>query len=147
MANFDRINDGLEPMRKALRHAGYLEAKAATRRNIEDAKNSRGPDGTIDPGPLFTMGKLEIKGLDLDGEAEINRIWTLKQGTPFNPDYPDFFLNRVREQGMFDNLGATKSDTQIDPKTHVANVTLNFSGSDPGRGGPGRREGWGRGME
>ena len=52
----------------------------------------------IDPGPLFTMGKLEIKGLDLDGEAEIIRIWTLKEGKPFNPDYPDFFLGRVRER-------------------------------------------------
>jgi len=147
VANFDRINEGLERMRKTLRHAGYLEAKATTKRNIDDAKKTADLAVTIDPGPLFTMGKLEIKGLDLDGEAEIVRIWTLKEGKPFNPDYPDFFLGRVREQAMFDNLGTTKADTQIDAKTHVANVTLNFSGGDPGRGGPGRRGGRGRGME
>ncbi len=146
VANFDRINDGLERMRKTLRHAGYLEAKATTKRNIDDAKKTVDLTVAIDPGPLFAMGKLEIKGLDLDGEAEINRIWTLKEGKPFNPDYPDFFLGRVRDEGLFDNLGVTKADTQIDPKTHVVNVTLNFSGSQPGRGGPGRRGGRGRGM-
>jgi outer membrane protein assembly factor BamA len=142
VANFDRINEGLERMRKSLRHAGYLEAKAATKRRIDDAKKTVDLAVTIDPGPLFTMGKLVIKGLDLDGEAEIVRIWTLKEGKPFNPDYPDFFLGRVKEQAMFDNLGATKSETQIDAKTHIVNVTLNFSGGEPGRG-PGRRGGRG----
>ena len=147
VANFDRVNEGLERIRKALRHAGYLDAKATTRRTIDDPKTTVNVAVAIDPGALFTMGKLEIKGLDLDSEAEINRIWTLKEGKPFNPDYPDLFLNRVREESLFDNLGTTKADVRIDAKAHTAAVTLNFAGSDPGRGGPGRRGGRGRGME
>src|ERR1035441_1913797 len=56
----------------------------------------------IDAGPRFTMGKLNIVGLDLNGEFEIKRIWTMKEGGPFNADYPDSFLTRVREEGLFE---------------------------------------------
>ena len=53
----------------------------------------------------------------------------------------------MREESLFDNLGTTKADVRIDAKAHTAAVTLNFAGSDPGRGGPGRRGGRGRGMD
>ena len=76
----------------------------------------------------------------------MKRIWTLPEGQAFNPEYPDLFLKRVREGGMFDNLGQTKADVKIDEKAHVANVTLNFKGVPPvtekKRGG---RGGWGPG--
>jgi hypothetical protein len=66
----------------------------------------------------------------------------LTEGKAFNPEYPDFFLNSVRQQGLFDNLGNTKADVKVDEKRHVADVTLQFSGKGPQA--PGRRGG--RGM-
>ena len=75
-------------------------------------------------------GKLTVTGLDLEGEAALKRIWSLKDGAPFNPEYPDHFLDRVREDGIFDHLGNTKAETRIDAKTHVVAVTLVFS-ADP----------------
>jgi hypothetical protein len=91
------------------------------------------------------MRKLTMVGLDLDSEAEINRIWTMKSGKPFNPDYPDLFLKRIKEEGVFDNLGKTKAETKINEQDHTADVTLTFSGGTPppatkggrGRGGRG----------
>ena len=71
------------------------------------------------PGPQFLMGQLTIAGLDLNGEFEVKRIWTMKEGKPFNPEYPDFFLNRVREQGVFDDLGQTKSEIQVNEQTRT----------------------------
>jgi outer membrane protein insertion porin family len=139
VANFDRVSEGLERIRKALRHTGYMEAKATTRRDIDDAKKAVNLAVLIDAGPLFTMGKLSIVGLDLDGEAEIGRIWTMKTGKPFDPEYPDFFLNRIREERLFDNLGETKAEVKVNQQARTADVTLNFSGGSPGRGGPGRR--------
>jgi outer membrane protein insertion porin family len=99
----------------------------------------------IEAGPLYTMGKLTLVGLDLDSESEINRIFTMKPGKPFNPEYPEFFLGKIREEGLFDNLGKTKSDYKINPVDHTADVTLTFAGanpdSKPGRGGRGGRIG------
>ena len=33
LANFDKINDGIERMKKALRHAGYMNADVTVRRD------------------------------------------------------------------------------------------------------------------
>ncbi|HLK48119.1 MAG TPA: POTRA domain-containing protein [Bryobacteraceae bacterium] len=138
-ANFDQVNEGLEKMRQALRHDGYLDAKLTPNRVLDDAKKTVQVGVRIDPGPRYAMGKLTIAGLDLNGEFEMRRIWTLKEGSPFNPDYPQFFLNRVREEALFDNLGNTKSDVNVNQQDHTADVTLTFAGATPPKkGGRGR---------
>jgi len=129
--NFDRIGEGLERMRKILLHAGYMQAKLTTSRAIDDAKKEVAVTVNVDPGPLFLMGKLTITGLDLDGEAEMQRIWAIKEGKPFNADYPQLFLNSVHERGLFDNLGNTKPETKINDQDHTVDVTLVFAGAPP----------------
>jgi outer membrane protein assembly factor BamA len=131
VANFDRVKDGLERIRKALRRSGYLDAKVAVDRDVHDAEKIVDVAIHIDAGPEYLMGKLTIVGLDLTAEAEITRMWAVKQGKPFNPEYPAAFLASVKDQGLFDNLGATKSEIKIDEKTHTAAVTLTFSGAKP----------------
>ena len=138
VANFDKVNDGLEKVRKTLRHAGYLQAAVSMTRQIDDGKRSVDVAVMVTAGPQYAMRKLTIVGLDLDAEAEITRIWSLKAGKPFNPDYPEFFLNHVREQGMFDNLGKTKAEFKVDEREHAADVTLTFGGGAPGPAGKGR---------
>ncbi|MGA2270787.1 MAG: POTRA domain-containing protein [Bryobacteraceae bacterium] len=144
IANFDRVNQGLERIRLAMRRAGYLEAKVTTERKINDDKKAVDVAVHIDAGPQFTMGKLNIVGLDLNGEFEIKRIWTMKEGKPFNAEYPESFLNRVREEGLFENLGKTKSEFKINDRDHTADVTLTFAGENPeqkpGKRGRGRGE-------
>jgi outer membrane protein insertion porin family len=142
VANMDKVAEGLEKIRLAVRHAGYLDAKVTSDRKIDDEKKTVGVLVHVDPGTQYTMGKLKIVGLDLDGEAEILRIWTLKEGKTFNPDYPDYFMNRIKEQGLFDELGDTRADSKVDDKRHVADVTLTFKASDPAKR-PGRRGGRG----
>jgi outer membrane protein insertion porin family len=128
VANFDKVNEGLERMRLAVRRAGYLFAKATPVRKIDDEKKTVDVEVRIEPGAQYSMGKLTLKGLDLNSEAEILRIWTMKDGRPFNPEYPDHFLNRIREQGVFDDLGKTKAESKINDATHVVDVTLTFGG-------------------
>jgi outer membrane protein assembly factor BamA len=131
VANMDKVAEGLEAIRKAVRHAGYLDVKVTSDRKIDDAKKAVDVAIHIEPGAQYLMGKLKLVGLDLDGEAEINRIWTMKEGKTFNPDYPDYFLNRVKEQEMFEGLGTTKADLKIDDKQHTADVTLTFTAGNP----------------
>jgi outer membrane protein assembly factor BamA len=142
VANFDRVNEGLERIRKALRHAGYMQAEVTISRQVDEDKHTVNVTVLVEAGTQFSMRKLTIVGLDLDSEAEINRIWTMKPGKPFNPDYPDLFLARVREEGLFDNLGKTKAESKINEQDHTADVTLTFAGAGtdtkPGRSGRGR---------
>jgi outer membrane protein assembly factor BamA len=138
VANMDKVADGIDKIRKAVRHAGYLDVKVSSERKIDDTKKSVDIAVRIDAGSQYSMGKLTLVGLELDGEAEINRIWTMKEGKPLNPDYPDYFLNRIKEQGTFENLGKTKADLKVDEKRHVADVTLTFNADNPAQR-PGRR--------
>jgi outer membrane protein assembly factor BamA len=143
VANMDRVAEGLEKIRIAVRHAGYLDVTVTNDRKIDDEKKAVDVLVHVDAGAQYTMGKLTLVGLDLDGEAEINRIWTMKQGKTFNPDYPDYFLGRIKEQALFEGLGLTKADLKVDEKRHVTDVTLTFKGEDPAKR-PGRRGRGGR---
>ncbi len=140
VANFERVNVGLEKIRKAIRRAGYLDVKVTSERSINDTKKAVDVAVHIEPGAQYTMGKLTIVGLDLNGEAEITRIWTLKEGKTLNPEYPDHFLNRIKEEGLFEGVGATKAELKVDARKHTADVTLTFTGEDPTKqpGRPGR---------
>jgi outer membrane protein insertion porin family len=140
VANFDKVNDGLDRVRKVIRRAGFLDAKLTYERSIDDAKKVVDLSLHIEPGSPYITGKLTVTGLDLTGEAEILRIWTLKEGKTFNPEYPDYFLNRIKEQALFEGLGDTKAETKIDAKTHIVDITLVFKPDDPTkpkRPGPG----------
>ena len=129
-ANFDLISAGIDRVKTAVIRAGYLDANVSMDREFDDAKRTVTITFHVDAGPQYSMGKLMIKGLDLNGEAEIKRIWKLKPGDAFNPEYPDRFLQTVREQAVFDHLGKTRSETKIEPKTHAVDVTLTFTGDD-----------------
>jgi outer membrane protein assembly factor BamA len=140
IANFDLIGAGLERVKAAVRRAGYLDVKASIDRQFDDAKKTADVTFRIDSGPLYSMGKLNIKGLDLDGEAEMKRIWKLKPGDAFNPEYPEHFLETVREENLFDHLGKTKADTKIDAKTDAVDVILTFTAAEDPLKKPTRRK-------
>src|SRR5262249_4139171 len=75
VANVDKVNEGLESIRKLVRRAGYLDAKVTSVRRIDDEKKVVDVAVQIDAGPLYTMGKVTFVGLDLHGEAEMKRVW------------------------------------------------------------------------
>ena len=141
--NLDEINETLDTVKKQLKHNGYLDADGSEDRKVDDKKRMVDVTLVMVPGPQYTMGQLTIVGLDLNSEPVVRKMWNTAPGKPFNATYPDFFLKRIREEGLFDGLGTTKSSTAIDDKTHVVDVTLNFGSSPkpkprkpPGMGGP-----------
>ncbi len=148
IVNFDEIKAGLERIYHRYKNLGYLRVNGHVDRDVHDKEHTVDLVVTIDPGPQFAMGKLDIMGLDITTEPAIRRSWGLEAGAPFQPEYPDNFLKDVRDQGIFDNLGKTRAETQIDEKANTVVVTLYFSGGAPetskrrdaqGRGGAGPR--------
>jgi len=137
LANLAEVPLALERVNAVLRKQGYLRAASRAERQIHDDRRTVDLVIHVNPGPLFTFGKLSIQGLDLNGEHEIRRIWGMKEGDTFDDSYPEYFLSQVREQGVFDNLGKTSSRIQIHDETRTADVTLIFSPPER-RGRPGR---------
>jgi outer membrane translocation and assembly module TamA len=78
-------------------------------------------------GAQYRFGKLEIKGLDLLTEPEIRKAWGQMEGRPYQPGYANAFLDRLRAEKVFDNLGKTLAEPHIDEASKVVDVTLTFS--------------------
>lgn len=131
LADFDEVGKGVSRIKSVLAHQGYMRNDVQIVRKIDDAKKTVNLVLRIDEGAQFLFGTLRIEGLDLNGEAAIRKMWTHKADTPYNPEYPDYFLRHVREEGLFDNLGETRAETKIDDKTHIVDVTLYFKYAPP----------------
>jgi outer membrane protein insertion porin family len=140
LANFDDVNQGVERIRKRLRREGYMRAGATVNRTVHDDTKKVDVLVHIDEGPQFTFSKLTVNGLDLDGEAAIRKLWSMKEGKAFNPEYPDFFLAQVKDRGIFDDLGETKALVDVNEPNLTASVTLNFHGSSTGSGAASREK-------
>jgi len=80
-------------------------------------------------GTQYMFGKLTVEGLDILSEPSVRKLWTMKEGKPFNADYPDYFLEQIREQGLFDGLGKTRSSLKVDEQNRIVDVTLSFGAS------------------
>ena len=134
-ANFTNVEANLEKIRQRQRAKGYLRAQTSIVREIRDQDYTVNLTINIEPGPQFTLSKLNIQGLDVISEPAIRKMWKIEPGQPFQDGYPEAFLNRVRDEGIFDNLGKTRAESNIDESSHTVDVTLFFSGArEPAKG-------------
>ena len=126
IANFEEINAGVERMKKSLMHDGYIHAEGEVVRRMDEAAKAVGLLVKLTKGPQYHYGKLTISGLDLNGEAQIEKLWSGKPGKAYNAEYPEYFLARIKEQGLFDDLGDSKAVKKVDDENHVVDITLDF---------------------
>ena len=114
-----------------LRRHGYLDASVVPDAQTDQDNHVVNVSYNVVPGAVYNFQKLDIQGLDLTTQPVIEKLWGEKPGHPFNPDYPDFFLKRVNQEGIFDNLSdATRSDYTADSSTHNVTVHLYFKGDE-----------------
>jgi outer membrane protein insertion porin family len=125
--NFDEVKAAQERIRVNLRRQGHLDAGSQVARTVNDTDHTVAIEFQIDPGPLYTLGKLDIVGLDVVTEPEVRKMWGLAPGHPFNVEYPDHFLARVKDGGVFDDLKSTRAETKINAGNHTVDVTLYFN--------------------
>lgn len=128
VANFDLVATVIDGIQKELRHDGYMRSHTQAERVLHDQEKTVDITFTSIPGTQFLMGKLTIDGLDVVSEPPILKLWSMKEGGPFNADYPQMFLDRVKEDGYLDNLLSTRYDQSINEKTSTVDVTLHFRG-------------------
>lgn len=117
----------IELLRK-LKRKGLLDATIDPEVSPDAAKHIMNVVYNVIPGEPYKFQKLDIRGLDINSQPVIEKLWGEKPGQTFNPEYPDFFLKKVADQGLFDNLADTQSDFTPDPATHNVTVHLSFKG-------------------
>jgi outer membrane protein insertion porin family len=131
VANFDDVKAGVDRIHKRYRNNGYLHVSEKVDREVQDADHTVNVVITIEQGPQYHFGKLKVDGLDIFSEPVIRKMWGEREGKPFQPDFPESFLANVREEGIFENLGKTRAETDIDETSKIVDVTLHFTGGKP----------------
>jgi outer membrane protein insertion porin family len=125
--NFDEVRAGQDKIAQSLRRDGYMLAKSEVHRKINEEAKSVDLRFEIIPGPQFIFHELTIVGLDIETEPVVRKLWGLRSGRPFNVDYPNHFMERVKEMGIFDNLNKTNFESKVNPKDNTVDVTLYFN--------------------
>lgn len=125
--NINSVRSAMENIRKHYQNKGYIHAVATLDRKIDDAKKLVDVIYKVTPGPQYSFGKLAIEGLNIQTEPHIRKLWNLKPGQAFNAGYPEYFLDHVRSEGVFENLGKTRADRKVDDTRRIVDVTLYFS--------------------
>jgi outer membrane protein insertion porin family len=129
--NAQRLQAGAAKVEAAMRRQGYMHVKSSVERKLDDQAKKVTATVRVALGERYTFTALKIEGLDILSEPAIRKMWGLKEGEPFNSDYPNFFLGQVKEEGVLDNLGDSKSVVKADDQTHTVQVTLLFKGEAP----------------
>jgi outer membrane protein assembly factor BamA len=124
----DKVDNFRLDLLHRMRRRGLLDASITTEAQPDDSKRAVNVTYNVMPGAVYNFQTLDIQGLDVTTEPVVAKLWGEKAGKPFNPDYPDFFLKRIQEEGIFDNLSDTRADFNSDPSTHNVTVHLYFKG-------------------
>ena len=125
--NFDEIKAQQVAMEANFKRQGYLDVTSSIERQVNDATKTVDVTIRAVPGQRFILTKLNIVGLDIESEPVIRKMWGIGEGKPFNIDYPQHFLDVVKQDGIFDNLKSTRFENNIDRKAHTVEVTLYFN--------------------
>ena len=131
VADMSVVTAAQERIHRYLRGIGHMAVASEVDRQLVDQDRLCRITFKVTPGPPYMFGKLLFQGLDLHGEHEMRRIWTLKPGTVFNGEYPELFVNRVKEDKLFDGLENLRAVTIPDHKALTVDVKLIFNERKP----------------
>jgi outer membrane protein assembly factor BamA len=88
-----RLLRDIEKLAKLYRSRGYMTVQIKPDAHLDDEKSTVHYDLDIIEGDLYKMGEVEILGLDTQATARMQAAWTLREGQPYNADYPNKFVN------------------------------------------------------
>ena len=125
------IGKGVERILERLRERGHMKASYKASRRLYDDRRTVDLFIDVDPGPVYTMGRLQIKGLDLESEPVIRKLWAIKPGEPYRGGYAEAFVRRIREMDLFDFLSEIRHEVRVDEKSQSVDVLLVFVGEKP----------------
>ncbi len=92
-----RLLDDVNTVGKLYRSRGYMMAQIKPDAQLDDEKSTVHYDLNVVEGDQYKMGELEILGLDTQAKARMQAAWTLREGQPYNADYPRKFLDDTRQ--------------------------------------------------
>ena len=121
-----RLLRDIDAVGKLYRSRGYMTVQVKPDAQCDDEKSTVHYDLNVVEGDQYKMGELEIAGLDTQAKARMQEAWTLREGQPYNADYPKKFLDDTRQlvpRGVQWAIGVHES---LDAKDKTVDVEIRF---------------------
>jgi len=121
-----RLLRDIENVSKLYRSRGYMTVQIKPDAQLDDEKSTVHYGLNIVEGDLYKMGELEILGLDTQAKARMQAAWTLREGQPYNADYPEKFRDDTRQlvpRGVRWNVSIHET---LDAKDKTVDVEIRF---------------------
>jgi outer membrane protein insertion porin family len=126
LANAIQLDTDIEAMKKLYGTRGYMAASIQADPEMDDANSTVKYVLRIREGDVYSMGDLEIRGLDSHTTARLEDGWTLRGGDPYDSSYPTRFLNREdKEIGIMADWNVSVRES-LNREDKTVDVTLRF---------------------
>jgi outer membrane protein assembly factor BamA len=126
LANAVQLDSDIEAMKKLYGTRGYMAVNIQSLPEMDDANSTVRYVLRVREGEVYSMGDLEIRGLDSHTTARLEDGWTLRGGDPYDSSYPKRFLAQEdKEIGILADWNVSvRESLNRDDKT--VDVTLRF---------------------
>ena len=121
--NVVKLEDDLAELKHLYGIRGYVAASVKATREVDESALSVKYALTISEGDQYTMGDLDIHGLDSPTTAKMQTAWTLRTGDTYNSDYPKQYADQVNKERDEWNITIHES---VNPKDKTVDVSLRF---------------------
>lgn len=121
-----RLLRDIEAVGKLYRSRGYMTVQVKPDAQFDDEKSTVRYDLDVVEGDQYKMGELEILGLDTQAKARLQAAWTLREGQPYNADYPKKFLDDARQIVPRGVQWAISLHESLDAKDKTVDVEIRF---------------------
>jgi outer membrane protein insertion porin family len=121
-----RLLRDIESVSKLYRSRGYMTVQIKADAQCDDEKSTVHYDLNVVEGDQYKMGELEIAGLDTQAKARMQEAWALREGQPYNADYPKKFLDDARQLVPRGVQWAISIHESLDAKDKTVDVEIRF---------------------
>jgi outer membrane protein insertion porin family len=126
-ANAVQFDADIEVMNKLYGTRGYMSASVQPDPELDDTNSTVRYVLRIQEGEVYSMGDLDIRGLDARMAARLEDDWRLRGGDPYDSSYPKQFLDReAKETSVLSDWDASVRES-LNEKEHTVDVTLRFN--------------------
>jgi outer membrane protein assembly factor BamA len=121
-----RLLRDIENVGRLYHSRGYMTVQIKPDAQFDDEKSTVHYDLHIVEGDLYRMGELEILGLDTQAKARLKEAWTLREGQPYNGDYPKKFSDDTRQLVPRGVQWSVTIHESLDAKDKTVDVEIRF---------------------
>ena len=122
-----QLDIDIEAMKKLYGTRGYMAASIQPDTELDDTNSTVRYVLRVQEGEVYSMGDLEIRGLDARMAARLEDDWRLRGGDPYDSSYPKQFLDREdKEISVMSDWDASVRES-LNHNEHTVDVTLRFN--------------------